>query len=89
MTSDVPRSYVSICFLNDVPLHVIQKQPGHETLQQTLDYIKDLISEQEGRKYLEGTVLFAKEPEKYQKNKADDVVDFNAIFAAKLHKQAH
>ena len=42
----------SICFLNDVPMHVIQRQLGHETLQQTLDYIKDLISEQEGRKYL-------------------------------------
>ena len=50
---DIRRTYASICFLNDVPLHVIQRQLGHETLQQTLDYIKDLISEQEGRKYLE------------------------------------
>ena len=90
---DIRRTYASICFLNDVPLHVIQRQLGHETLQQTLDYIKDLISEQEGKKYLEEAVLFAKEPKHLQRNEhdvtKDNVIDFYTKIAAKPHKQAH
>lgn len=90
---DIRRTYASICFLNDVPLHVIQRQLGHETMQQTMDYIKDLISEQEGRKFLEGAVLFTKSPEHLQGNEhgiaKDNVIDFRAKIDVKPHKQAH
>ena len=57
-------------------MKVIQRQLGHETLQQTLDYIKDLISEQEGEMYLEEATMFATNPEINRSGSMNKVIDF-------------
>lgn len=82
---DIRRTYASICYLKGVPVQVIQRQLGHETIQQTFDYIKDLITEQEGKMYLEGAVLFLENNETMQ---SYNIIDFNAALNVKPHKQA-
>lgn len=82
---DIRRTYASICYLSNVPLHVIQRQLGHETVQQTQEYLQDLISQEEGKKYLDGVKFFVDKSEVIQTN---NIVDFNTKSSVKPHKKA-
>lgn len=87
---DIRRTYASVQYANGVPPQLIQRQLGHETLQQTFDYIKNLITEQEGKKYLEKAVLFNSKEEQEdigmkigkdgtETNEKNNVIDFNSV----------
>jgi integrase len=81
---DIRRTYASICYLDRVPLHVIQRELGHETVQQTQEYVQDLISKEEGKTYL-GRVKFYKDiSETVQMN---NIVNFKGDSRKKPHKK--
>ena len=83
---DIRRTYASIQYLKNVPVQVIQRQLGHETIQQTFEYIKDLITEQEGKMYLERAVLFAESGETTPSN---NVIHFQTALTANPYRKAH